>query len=91
MKHWKTELRSGTEKPATVMIKRGIFPLLFVVGLIPLTHILWKEKAGLCFGNGSIVKRKHGIQLEKDVFLGNLSLNEGKCDSLQSKSNAICN
>ena len=25
MKHWKTELRSGTEKLATVMIKRGIF------------------------------------------------------------------
>ena len=65
MKHWKTELRSGTEKLATVKTKRGIFqgdslsPLLFVIGLIPLTHILGKEKAGFCFGNGKEKKVNH--------------------------------
>ncbi|XP_047475423.1 uncharacterized protein LOC125029527 [Penaeus chinensis] len=46
MESWRTILTSGNEELASVNIKRGIFqgdtlsPLLFVIGLIPLSHIL---------------------------------------------------
>ena len=49
---WQTILMSGNEELATVNIQRGIFqgdtlsPLLFVIGLIPLSHILRKVVAG---------------------------------------------
>ena len=65
MKHWKTELRSGTMKFATVNIKGCIFqgdslsPLLFVMVLIPLTRVLRKEKEGFFFGNSKKRKINH--------------------------------
>ena len=50
------ELTCGKEVPGEVKIERGIFqgdssPLLFVVILIPLTHILRKAKPGYEFTN----------------------------------------
>ena len=52
MKTWRVELTRGEQMLGEVRIKRGIFqgdtlsPLLFVIVLIPLTHILRKSKAG---------------------------------------------
>ena len=46
MKNWQTILMAGNEELARVLIQRGIFqgdtlsPLLFVIGLIPLSHTL---------------------------------------------------
>ena len=46
MKFWRVELTCGAETLGAVPIKVGIFerntpsPLLFVIDLIPLTHIL---------------------------------------------------
>ena len=47
MKSWQTILMSGNEELARVNIQRGVFQgdtlsLLFVIGLIPLSHILQK-------------------------------------------------
>ena len=52
MKSWRVELTSGEENLRDVNIRRGIFqgdslsPLLFVVCLLPLTHILRDAKPG---------------------------------------------
>ena len=49
---------SGNEQLSRVNIQRGIFPgdtlspLLFVIGLIPWSHDLWKVNAGYQLGNG---------------------------------------
>ena len=49
MEDWKTELYSGANVIGEVNINRGIFqgdalsPLLFVIALIPLTHIIITE------------------------------------------------
>ena len=60
MKNWQTELTSGGVSLGEVKVKRGIFqgdslsPLLFVISLIPMSHILRKVKAGYELGKGEI-------------------------------------
>ena len=49
MESWQTIIMAGNEELARVNIQRGIFqgdtlfPLLFVIGLIPLNHTLRKQ------------------------------------------------
>ena len=63
MANWQTELNSCGESLAKVNIRRGTFqgdslsPLLFVICMIPLTHVLHKAKAGYTLGGGE--KTKH--------------------------------
>ena len=58
MESWQTILMSRKEELARVNIQRGIFQgdtlslLLFVIGLIPLSHILRKVNAGYQLGKG---------------------------------------
>ena len=55
MKTWRVELTCANQQLGEVNIKRGIFqgdalsPLLFVVAMIPLTHVLRKIKSGYEF------------------------------------------
>ena len=57
MKNWRVELTCNNENLGEVEIKRGIFqrdslsPLLFVIALIPLTHILKATKHCYSFAN----------------------------------------
>ena len=62
MKSWRVELISGKENLGDVNIRRGIFqgdslsPLLFVVCLLPVTHILRNAAPGCHFpSNGQKV------------------------------------
>ena len=84
MKTWRVELTCGEQMLGEVKIKRGIFqgdtlyPLLFVVALIPLTHILRKSKAGYEFS-------KTGEKVNNLLFMDDLKLyakNEKSLDSL---------
>ena len=65
MESWQTILMSGNEELARVSIQRGIFQrdtlslLLFVIGLIPLSHILRKVNAGYQLGKGQHKKINH--------------------------------
>ena len=58
MANWQTELTSCGESLAKVNIRRGIFqgdslsPLLFVICMIPLTHVLRKAKERYTLGGG---------------------------------------
>ena len=58
MENWQTILTSGNKVLARVNIRRGIFQegtlslLVFVIGLIPLSHILRKANAGYQLGKG---------------------------------------
>ena len=58
MESWQTILMSENEELARVNIQREIFqgdaqsPLLFVIGLIPLSHTLRKVNAGYQPGKG---------------------------------------
>ena len=55
MKYWRVELTCGSETLGEVPIKRKVFqgdkllPLLFVITLIPLTHILRTANPGYEF------------------------------------------
>ncbi len=56
IERWKTELTAGGKILCEVNIRRGIFqgdslfPLLFIISLIPLTLVLRKTKAGYDLG-----------------------------------------
>ena len=58
MADWQTELTSCRERLANVIIMRGLFycdslsRLLFVICMIPLTHVLSKAKAIYTLGGG---------------------------------------
>ena len=62
MESWQKILMSGNEELARVSIQRGIFQrdtlslLLFVIGLIPLSHILQKKKCRKPPGKGAAQK-----------------------------------
>ena len=65
MENWQKILMAGNEELARVNIQREIFqrdtliPLLFVIGLIPLSHILQKVNAGYQLGKGLHKKINH--------------------------------
>ena len=64
-------------KLARVNIQRGIFqgdtlsPLLFVIGLIPLSHILRKVNAGYQLGKGQYKKINHLLFMDDLKLYGN--------------------
>ena len=64
-------------KLARVNIQRGIFqgdtlsPLLFVIGLIPLSHILRKVNAGYQLGKGQHKKINHLLFMDDLKLYGN--------------------
>ena len=72
MKPWRVELTYGSETLGEVPIKRGIFegdalsPLLFVISLIPLTHILRTANPGYEFRTGEMINHL--------LFVDNLKL-----------------
>ena len=74
MESWQTTLMSGNEELARVNIQRGVFqrdilsPLLFVIGLIPLSHFLRKVNAGYQLG-----KRQHK-EINHFLFMDDLKL-----------------
>ena len=80
MANWQTELTSRGESSAKVNIRRDIFqgesllPLLFVICMIPLTHVLRKAKARYTLGGGKI---NHPLFME-DLKLYGKSENEIK-------------
>ena len=84
MENWKVELCSGESVLREVNIRRGIFqgdslsPLVFVIGLIPLSLILRKAKAAYEFSE-SKEKINHLLFMD-DLKL--YSKNEKELDSL---------
>ena len=84
MNTWRVELTCANQQLGKVNIKRGIFqgdalsPLLFVVAMIPLTHVLRKIKSG-CEFTKSKEKINHLLYLD-DLKL--YAKNEKKLDSL---------
>ena len=68
---------SRNEELARVNIQRGIFqgdilsPLLFVIGLIPLSHILRKVNAGYQLGKGQYKKINHLLFMDDLKLYGN--------------------
>ena len=80
---WQTILMSGNEKLARVNIQTGIFqadtlsPLLFVTGLIPLSHILRKVNARYQLGKGKHKKINHLFFIDDLKLYGN-SKNEAE-------------
>ena len=81
MANWQTELTSCGESLAKVNIRRGIFqgdslsPLLFVICLIPLTHVLHKANERYTLGGGE--KINHLLFMD-DLKLYGKSENEIK-------------
>jgi hypothetical protein len=84
MCNWKTNLFSDNQLLGTVNIKRGIFqgdsfsPLLFVIALIPLTHVLRETNMGYQL-------EKNGPKINHLLFMDDLKLfakNENEIDSL---------
>ena len=83
------ELTRGEENLGEVNTRRGIFqgdslsPLLFVVCLLPLTHILWDVATGYHFaGNGQKVNLL--------LFMDNLTLYTSNEKSLDSLIQTVC-
>ena len=74
---WQTIIMSENEELARVNIQRGIFQrdilsfLLFVIGLIPLSHILRKVNAGHQLGNGQQKKINHLLFMDYLKLYGN--------------------
>ena len=68
---------SGNEELARVNIQRGIFqgdvlfPLLFVIGLIPLNHSLRKVNAGHQLGKGQHKATNHFFFMDDSKLYGN--------------------
>ena len=84
MKTWRVELTCVNQQLGEVNIKRGIFqgdtlsPLLFVVAMIPLTHVLRKMKSGYEF-------TKNKEKINHLLYMDDLKLyakNEKELDSL---------
>ena len=77
MESWQTILMSGNEEVARVNVQRGIFqgdalsPLLFVIGLIPLSHILQKVNAGYQVGKGQHKIINHHLFMDNSKLFGN--------------------
>ena len=77
MESWQTILMSGNVELARVNIQRGIFqgdtvsPLLFVIGLIPLSHILQKVNARYQLGKGQHKKINQLLFMDDLKFYGN--------------------
>ena len=78
MESWQTILMSGNEELARVNIQRGIFqgdtlsPLLFVIGLIPVSHTLQKVNAGYQLGKGKHKKINHLLCMDDLKLYGNI-------------------
>ena len=84
MKSWQTIFKSGNEELARVNVQRGILqgdirsPLLFVIGLIPLSHILQKVNAGNLLGKGQHKKINHLLFMDDLKFYGNSEKEAGR-------------
>ena len=74
MANWQTALNSYRESLAKVNIRRGIFqgdslsPLLFLICMIPLTHVLRKAKARYTLGGGE--KINHHLFMDDSKLYG---------------------
>ena len=74
---WQTVLMAENKKLARVNIQRGIFQggtlstLLFVIGLIPLSHILQKVNAGYQREKGQHKKVNHLLFMDSLKLYGN--------------------
>ena len=84
MPSWKTNLFSDGKLLGSVKIKRGIFqgdsfsPLMFIIALIPITHVLRSTKMGYQI-------EKDGPSLNHTLFMDDLKLfgkSEKEIDSL---------
>ena len=77
MKSWQRIFKSGNEELARVNVQRGILqgdirsPLLFVIGLIPLSHILQKVNAGYQLGKGQHKIINHHLLMDDSKLFGN--------------------
>ena len=77
MESWQIILMSGKEELARVNIQSGIFqgdtlsPLLFVIGLIPLSQTLQKANAGYQLGKGKHKKINHLLFMDDLKLYGN--------------------
>ena len=84
MESWQTILMSGNEELARVSIQRGIFQrdtlslLLFVIGLIPLSHFLRKVNAGNLLGKGQHKKINHLLFMDDLKLYGNSEKEAGR-------------
>ena len=89
---WKTQLYHDQENLGTVNIKRGIFqgdsfsPLLFVIALIPISHVLKNVKMGYKVDKQSLTIN-HMLFMD-DLKLFGKSMNE--IDSLVKTVEACC-
>ena len=89
MRSWRVELTCGKEVLGEVKIERGIFqgdslsPLLFVVILIPLTHILRKAKPGYQFTNS-------GEKINHLLFMDDSKLDSKSEKTLDSLIQTVC-